>query len=542
MRSPLSQRLEQLGRRALAGVAGPLLDRAFDRAKRLPFVGARIAAESEKMIAEIRRSAKPYAETTPRTVAMPDDGRARAQVLADMRALAERERARWQDGFVSGGVYHGAEEHIAFLSEVYATYSQTNPLHADLWPSVVKYEAEIIAMTAELLGAAQVSASDGRGRPRRGEARWPGPVVGVVSSGGTESIMLAMKTYRDWARAELGVTRPEVIAPTTAHVAFDKAAQCFGLRLTRIPVRSDTTADVEATRRAIGRNTICLVGSAPAFPHGGIDPIAELSELARARGLGFHTDACLGGFVLPFARELGYPVPAFDFALPGVTSISADTHKYGYAAKGTSVVLYRSAALRRYQYFTATDWPGGMYLSPTFAGSRPGALSAACWAAMMATGKRGYLDATRQILETARAIRDGIAAIPGLCVLGDPLWVIAFAAAPTAGAAASAAAAADAPAGTINIYRVLDEMTARHWNLNGLHRPPAVHLCVTLRHTQPGVAQRFLQDLRDSVEHVRAHPGDSGGMAPIYGLAGTLPVRAAVSDLMRAYLDVLYEP
>jgi sphinganine-1-phosphate aldolase len=560
MRSPLSRRLEQLGRRALTSAVRPLIDRtvartsdhafaraAFERAftvaRRLPFVGAHLAAQSEKMIAEIRRSARPYAETTPRTVALPSDGRARAQVLADMRELAERERARWQDGFVSGGVYHGAEEHIAFLSEVYAAYSQTNPLHADLWPSVVKYEAEIIAMTAELLGAAQVAPSTGD-RRRTAGARWDGPVAGVVSSGGTESIMLAMKTYRDWARAELGVTRPEVIAPTTAHVAFDKAAQCFGLRLTRVPVRPDTTADVEATRRAIRRNTICLVGSAPAFPHGGVDPIAELSELARARGLGFHTDACLGGFVLPFARELGYPVPAFDFALPGVTSISADTHKYGYAAKGTSVVLYRSAELRRYQYFTATDWPGGMYLSPTFAGSRPGALSAACWAAMVTMGRRGYLEATRQILETAYTLREGIAAIPGLRVLGDPLWVIAFATAPTvsssaASASTSAAAATAAPA--LNIYRVLDEMTARHWNLNGLHRPPAVHLCVTLRHTQPGVAQRFLQDLRDSVEHVRAHPGDTGGMAPIYGLAGTLPVRSAVSDLMRAYLDALYE-
>ncbi|MEZ4363284.1 MAG: aminotransferase class V-fold PLP-dependent enzyme [Kofleriaceae bacterium] len=515
--APLRRRLDRLGRRAL--------DAAFQRAKRLPIVGARIAAESEKMLAEIRRGAKPYANDTPRTVELPPHGRARADVLADMRALAARERERWHDGFVSGAVYHGDDAHTAFLSEVYAAFSQTNPLHADLWPSVVKYEAEIIAMTAAMLGAAHVPA----GAP--GDAL-PGPVVGVVSSGGTESIMLAMKTYRDWARAERGVTRPQVIAPSTAHVAFDKAAQCFGLELVRVPVGPDTRADVEATRRALTARTICLVGSAPAFPHGGIDPIAELSELARARGVGFHTDACLGGFVLPFARELGYSVPAFDFALPGVTSMSADTHKYGYAAKGTSVVLYRSAALRRHQYFTATDWPGGMYLSPTFAGSRPGALSAACWAAMVSLGKQGYLDATAQILETARALREGIAAIDGLRVLGEPLWVIAFAAEPPARRGAPA----------LDIYRVLDVMTKRRWNLNGLHLPPAVHLCVTLRHTQPGVAERFLRDLREAVAHVRAHPEERGGMAPIYGLAGTLPVRSAVGDLMRAYLDVLYEP
>lgn len=504
--SVLPRRIDRLGRRAL--------DRMFQGAKRLPFVGAKIAAEYDKLLAEIRKGSKPYAGEFPSTTALPPEGRSRQDVFDEMNGLATRERNRWHDGFVSGAVYHGDDEHTAFLSRIYAAYSQTNPLHADLWPSVVKYEAEIIAMTAEMLGAAHVG---------RDGSRWPGPVVGVVSSGGTESIMLAMKTYRDWARAERGISRPHVIAPTSAHVAFDKAAQCFGIELERVAVGADYRADVEATRRAIRRNTICLVGSAPGFPHGTIDPIEELSALAKARKIGFHTDACLGGFVLPFARELGAKVPAFDFALPGVTSISADTHKYGYAAKGTSVVLYRSASLRRYQFFTATEWPGGMYMSPTFAGSRPGALSAACWASMVSTGRQGYLDATRKILDTAAEIRRGIAAIDGLEVLGDPLWVIAFA------------------AHGFDVYRVLDAMSKRGWNLNGLHLPPAVHLCVTLRHTQPGVADRFLSDLRASVEQVRSQPKEHGGLAPIYGLAGTMPVRSAVGDLMRAYLDVLYE-
>jgi glutamate/tyrosine decarboxylase-like PLP-dependent enzyme len=265
------------------------------------------------------------------------------------------------------------------------------------------------------------------------------------------------------------------------------------------------------------------VGSAPGFPHGVIDPIPELAALAAKRRIGFHTDACLGGFVLPFARELGVALPEFDFRVPGVTSMSADTHKYGYAAKGTSVVLYRSAALRRHQYFTATEWPGGLYLSPTFAGSRPGALSAACWAAMVSIGRDGYREATRKILATGAAIRRGVAETPGLRVLGDPLWVIAFA------------------SDELDIYRVLDSMGTKHWNLNGLHKPAAVHLCVTLRHTQPGVAERFIADLREVVEHVRRTPDDKGRLAPIYGLAGTLPVRSAVGDLMRAYLDVLYE-
>jgi glutamate/tyrosine decarboxylase-like PLP-dependent enzyme len=216
-----------------------------------------------------------------------------------------------------------------------------------------------------------------------------------------------------------------VVAPTSAHVAFDKAAQYFGIRLVRVPVGPDFRADVGAMRRAVTRRTVAMAGSAPAFPTGSSTPSRSWPRSPPSAGIGFHTDACLGGFVLPWARRLGYAVPPFDFSVPGVTSMSADTHKFGYAAKGTSVVLYRGTELRRHQYFTATEWPGGLYFSPTLAGSRPGGLSAACWAAMVATGDDGYLEATRRVLETGTRVRDGIAAIPALRVLGDPLWVVA---------------------------------------------------------------------------------------------------------------------
>ncbi|NTU81462.1 MAG: aminotransferase class V-fold PLP-dependent enzyme, partial [Chloroflexales bacterium] len=393
----------------------------------------------------------------------------------------------------------------------YAISSQSNPLHVDLWPSATKYEAEIVAMTAAMLGGGEAGAAP--------EAQ----VCGTVTSGGTESILLAVKAYRDYARERRGVRRPELVVPTSAHAAFDKAAQYFGVRLVRVPVGADFRADVAAARRAITRNTIALVGSAPSFPHGVIDPIEDLAELAGERRVGLHVDACLGGFVLPWARRLGYPVPRFDFGVPGVSSLSADTHKYGYAAKGTSVVLYRGRELRHYQYYTTTDWPGGLYFSPTLAGSRPGGLSAACWAAMVATGERGYLEATGRILETAAAIRRGIEAIPGLRVLGDPLWVIAFA------------------SPQLNIFQVLELMGRRGWSLNGLHRPPAIHLAVTLRHAQPGVAGRFLSDLREAVAEVRARPGEQGGMAPVYGLAASLPLKGLVGDLLRRYIDLLYK-
>jgi glutamate/tyrosine decarboxylase-like PLP-dependent enzyme len=332
-----------------------------------------------------------------------------------------------------------------------------------------------------------------------------------------------MKTYRDRARQERGITRPEMVVPVTAHAAFDKASQYFNIKMVHIPVDETFRADVDAARKAITRNTVVLVGSAPAFPHGTIDPIESLSELAGERGIGFHTDACLGGFVLPWAEKLGYPVPPFDFRLPGVTSMSADTHKYGYAAKGTSVVLYRGQALRHYQYYTATDWPGGLYFSPTFAGSRPGALSAACWAAMTSMGAEGYLAATKKILETAETIKAGIRNIPELKPLGDSLFVIAFA------------------SGSLDIYKVLEAMAHKGWSLNGLHKPSCVHLCVTLRHTQPGVAQRFLRDLGAAVDHVRANPEEKGTMAPVYGMASTLPLRGVVSDMLKRYLDLIYK-
>ncbi|MBI3161876.1 MAG: aminotransferase class V-fold PLP-dependent enzyme [Chloroflexi bacterium] len=474
------------------------------RMKNIPAVAERIEGEYAEIMTEMEKSAKPYKDTFPTFTRIPAKGRDRAEILGEMEAMRRREESQWKDGFVSGAVYHGDSAHIDFLNQVYAINSQSNPLHADVWPSAGKFEAEIVAMTGSMLGGSGLE------------------VCGTVSSGGTESIMLAMKTYRDWARETKGIRQPEMIVPVTAHAAFDKASQYFNIKAIHVPVDENFRADINAVKRAITRNTIVIVGSAPSFPHGEIDPISELSELARRRNIGFHTDACLGGFVLPWAEKLGYDVPSFDFRLPGVTSISVDTHKFGYAAKGASVILYRNPALRHFQYYTATEWPGGLYFSPTFAGSRPGALSATCWAALTSIGEEGYMDATKKILETAETIKQGIRSIPELRVLGDPLFVVAFA------------------SDSVDIYKVLDFMSHRKWSLNGLHKPACAHVCVTLRHTQPGVAERFITDLRDAVEHVKGHPEEKGTMAPVYGMAATLPMRGMVSDLLKKYLDLMF--
>jgi len=460
-----------------------------------------------KIQQELVKALKPYRGEVATFDRLPESGLPRDEIVDQIMELYKKEEPRWRNGRVSGAVYHGDQGHIDFQNKVYSIQSQANPLHMDVWPSTTKFEAEIVSMTAHMLGSDKTDDE----------------IVGTVSSGGTESILLAMKTYRDWARATKNITEPEMVIPSTAHVAFEKASQYFGIKLIRVPVGSDFRADVPAMEAAITPNTIVMVGSAPPFPHGIVDPIEELSEIARKHGIGFHTDACLGGFLLPWAEKLGYPVPKFDFRLKGVTSMSCDTHKYGYAAKGTSVVLYRGRELRHYQYYIATDWCGGLYLSPTLTGSRPGGLSAAAWAALVSMGEKGYLEAARRILATAGKIKEGIRSIPELFVIGDPLFVIAFG------------------SNELDIYAISDVMSKKGWNLNGLQNPPAVHIATTIRHTQAGVAEQFLSDLKESVDYVKTHPEMQGNMTPVYGMTANVMLRGAVDEFLRALLDTVFE-
>ncbi len=466
------------------------------------------------LAAQLDQMMHPYRGTLPEFTRLPQAGLKRADVLGTMESLEEREAPRWESGHASGAVYNGDRAHTDFVSRVYALHSQVNPLHPDLFPSAAKFEAEIVSMTAHMLNG------DKAGAPVGSEEG----VCGSVSSGGSESILLAMKTYRDWARATKNITEPELVVPISGHAAFHKAAQYFGLKLRVIPLDDQFCVDVSAMEAAINKNTIALVGSACNFPYGTIDPIEQLSAIARDRGIGLHVDSCLGGFFLPWAERLGEPVPTFDFRLPGVTSMSCDTHKYGYAPKGTSVVLYRGAALRRFQYFTTSDWPGGLYYSPTFSGSRPGGLSAACWAALVSIGEQGYLDATRRILDAVAVMKKGVSEIPELRLMGRTFGVFAFM----------------STSDSFNIYQVLDRMSEKGWSLTGLQRPAGIHVSPTLRHAQPGVAERFVTDLKDSVALVRENPDFMGGMAPIYGLAASVPDRSLVHGMLQQLMDVYY--
>ncbi|KAF5207518.1 sphingosine-1-phosphate lyase, partial [Thalictrum thalictroides] len=413
----------------------------------------------------------------------------------------------WQ-GKCSGTVYIGGSEsegHFSVINEAYTMFSHTNPLHLDVFQSVVRFEGEVVAMTAALLGSKEKASG--------------GEICGNMTSGGTESILLAVKSSRDYMKTKKGITKPEMIIPESAHSAYDKAAQYFKIKLWRVPVNKEFQADVKAIRRFINKNTILIVGSAPGFPHGIIDPIEELGELALSFGVCLHVDLCLGGFVLPFARKLGYPIPPFDFSVDGVTSISVDVHKYGLAPKGTSIVLYRNHTIRKNQFVAVTEWSGGLYVSPTIAGSRPGGLIAGAWAAMMALGQEGYLENTSKIMEVSKSLQRGIKDIPELFIVGRPdMTIVAFG------------------SNDLDIFEINDQMSSRGWHLNALQRPNSIHICVTLQHVP--VVEDFLKDLRESVQTVKKNPGPiSGGLAPIYGAAGRMPDRGMIQDLLVNYMD-----
>lgn len=456
---------------------------------------------------------KPYKGRFKTHAAIPHKGRSKNDIFTDLATMAEEENAKWKTGRVSGTFYHAGDAHREFLNKVSALFTHVNSIQFDLCPSMFKMESEIISMTAKMLhGDAAL------------EHNPENAVCGTMTSGGSESIIMAMKVYRDWAREEKGITTPEIIIPQTAHPAFDKAGEYFGIRMVHVPVSEpDFRVDPGAVEEKITPNTAAIVGSAGNYPYGLIDPLENLSEIALRHKIGFHVDGCLGGFILPWIEKLGYKLPVFDFRLPGLTSMSADTHKYGYGLKGTSVVLYCNSKLRRYQYFNVPDWPGGMYASPTAAGSRSGGLTAATWASMVYLGEEGYLQAARRIMDVADALKTGIGKIPELTVIGDPTFVISF------------------RSDKVDIYHVNDFMKTRGWRYNCLHLPPALHFCVTMPQTAvAGLADRMVADLKEAVVYARSKEGTVAETTALYGLAGSLDGNKQVTELIYGVFDYLF--
>ena len=473
----------------------------------IPWYRARVESNLEETLRSVEKDTFAPKKGEKYNMTLPKKGLPREELLKEVANLQSLgNEAQWKDGMVSGALYNCSDELTKLTADVYGKFAWTNPLHPDLFPHIRKMEAEVVQWTINFFNGGK-------------EAR------GTMTSGGTESIIMAMRVYREIGYKK-GIEYPEIICPISVHCAFNKAAEYYRMKITQIPVDPRTRkVNLKAMAKAISHNTVVLVGSAPQFPHGIIDPIEEIAKLAHKRGIGMHVDCCLGGFLVPFMKKAGYEIEPFDFRVPGVTSISADTHKYGYAPKGTSVVMYASKELCHRQYFVSPNWQGGIYATPSMAGSRPGGLIAATWATMMYMGEDGYVDATKKIISTSRKVQEGLKKIPGIYILGTPkLSVIAVG------------------SNDFNIYCLSSALTARGWNLNSLQFPKSFHICLTLLHTKKGVAERFLKDVRECTAEIMKDPNvKPTGTAAMYGMAQALPDRSIVSELAAGFIDLLYK-
>lgn len=401
-------------------------------------------------------------------MSFPQTGRTSNDVIADLHAKRGGD-VRWEDGRAFGMVYDGGPEVREVAERAASLYLHENALNTFAFPSLREIQSEVVGWTADLLNG-------------------PDGTAGFLTSGGTESILCAVKAARERAKAERGVTEPEIVLAESAHAAFHKAAHLFGLTIRKAHVRADWTADVEAMASLITDNTALLVGSAPQYPQGVMDDIEAIAALAESIGASCHVDACMGGFFVPFAEMLGRTTAPWDFRVPGVTTMSADIHKLGYAPKGVSVVLHRTKELRKYQTFVFDDWLGGFYASPNLQGTRSGLPMAAAWAVIQHLGTDGYVELTRAVLDNADRMRSGIAEIDGLHVLGDgQLQLIAMAADP--------ASSVD-----IDVFALGDVLQQTGWYHDRQTPPDNLHSTVSNSNT--GVIDDYLTDLRSAVSQV----------------------------------------
>lgn len=408
---------------------------------------------------------------------IPKNGRPWSELKAELDD-AKKHDFSWRDGRMALYFYYLNEEVKRIQQEAYCAYWTENAMGQRAFPSVKKLETDVVEMGLTLLNA-------------------PNEAAATFTSGGTESIFLACKTARDWARATKGIAAPNIVIPRTGHPAFDRAGEYLNIEVRRVPTtRNDFRADTAEMARRIDSHTIMLLGSAPNYPFGVFDQIAEIADLAQQHGLWMHVDACVGGFLAPFVRKLGYDIPDFDFAVPGVTSISADLHKYGYAAKGASLMMLRSAELQQHQTFNFNNWERGAYASNTVQGSRSAGAVAAAWAVMNFLGEDGYLKWAAVLMDTVTKLTDGINAIPGLAVL-DPHELCIF------------VYRSNDPA--LDIGAVADAMTAKGWFVGRQAEPAGIHMHLNPVHAE--TADEYLAQLRQAAAEVRESKSRAAGPA-----------------------------
>jgi glutamate/tyrosine decarboxylase-like PLP-dependent enzyme len=418
---------------------------------------------------------------------IPQQGLSKEEILNTLQAFKVRDMD-WKAGKVWCYIYHPGEDSAEVTREAYLSYLTENGLDPSVFPSMLKVETDVVRATINLL---------------RGDSH----AVGHLTSGGTESIILAVKTARDKARAEHPeTTQPEMVLPKTAHAAFHKAAHYLSVKPVVVDIDPQTfKVRPEDMRAAITPNTILLVASAPSYSQGVIDPISEIGKIAREKNLLFHVDACVGGLHLSFMRKLGYDIPDFDFTVPGVTSISTDLHKYGYAAKGCSVVMYRSKEIRKYQIFACTDTTAYTLINPTLLSSKSGGPMAGAWAILNFLGEEGYKKIVKDVQEATQQLINGVNRIEELQVLGEPVMsMFSF------------------KSDVINVYQLADEMSKRGWYIQGQFSTPLTprNLHISVNHGTIHNVDALLKDLRECMEIVKqSTPIDSATIRAMVGAA-----------------------
>lgn len=434
---------------------------------------------------------------------LPSKGISKEAIFEEFKILKSQD-ADWHTGQMFGLIYEAGQDVEELVKAAQTEFTIANGLNPMAFPSLVKMENEVVSMVISLSGGDD-------------------QVAGSVTTGGTESILMAIKAARDWGRVTRPeVEQPEMIIPVTAHPAWNKAAHYLGLKIVTVPVDEDFRADIPAMKSAITDNTIILGGTAVTYPHGVVDPIDKLGELAQACNLWLHVDACLGGLILPFVKRAGYDIPVYGFDVPGVSSMSADIHKYAYTPKGISIVMYRDVSLRQYQFFAYTDWPGGVYATPALSGGRSGGVIAAAWAVFHYLGESGFVRLAKQAKEATDKLMAGIDAIPELYILGDPEATVF-------------AIGSD----QINIFELGAQMNDHGWHIETQHLPPSLHMTISPVHTT--TADRFLSDLRGVVP--KMPPADADALseqAALYAMIGTLPDRKMAKEMVLQYFNDLY--
>ncbi len=429
---------------------------------------------------------------------IPKEGKSKEEILSTMQS-AKAGDTEWLQGKTWSLQYYIDEEHHEVLKEAHQLYFSENYINPFLFKSVLKMEKEVVAMVADMLHA-------------------PNSGVGTMTSGGTESILLAMYAYREWAKKHKpSIKQPELVAPRTIHPAFDKAADYFGFVLRKAKVLPTQEADVSAMEKLVNQNTILLLASAPSFAHGVLDPIPAIGDLATKHGLMFHVDACVGGFMLPWVEKLGRPLHVWDFRVPAVTSMSGDLHKFGFGAKGASVVLYRDAQVFQHQIFVNTEYSGGIFATATLLGTRPGGAVAAAWAGLQHLGQAGYLKNAKSMLDATDKLRAGLEAIPEIEIIGKPCMnILAF----------------GTKKNQPDIYVVADCLEKQGWVVDRQQFPPSIHLTV-FPYNIP-VIDKYLKDLEAAIAWAKANRTASGeGNAAMYGLMARIPLRGMVKDNVR---------